>query len=71
LAGFEALGSEPRPIAGRQLTGSENLRRVRVLEYRVFYAVDNHTKLIDEIVYAAGATPIVDAEKRKTTILSF
>jgi mRNA interferase RelE/StbE len=50
LARIEALAREPRPHGCCKLTGSENLRRKRVGDYRVLYAIDDPGRLVDIIV---------------------
>ena len=39
LAKIESLKADPRPAGCRKLTGSEDLWRVRVGEYRVVYTI--------------------------------
>jgi mRNA interferase RelE/StbE len=47
LKRIESLASNPRPSGCRKLEGAENLWRVRVGDYRVVYAIDDRTKMVD------------------------
>lgn len=44
---IEALGTTPRPHGCRKLVGSDNLWRIRVGDYRVIYAIDDETRVVD------------------------
>ncbi len=44
---IEKLGDEPRPAGVRKLRGSTNLWRLRIGDYRVVYAVDDDSRLVD------------------------
>ena len=46
---IEQLSSDPRPTGIWKLVGSGPLRRLRVGEYRVIYAVHDERKLVDII----------------------
>jgi len=46
LKSIEALKQNPLPKGAVKLTGSQNLYRIRVGEYRVIYAVEHSMKLI-------------------------
>ena len=46
---IEALAKEPRPKGCRKLTTEKNLWRIRVGDYRVIYAIDDHKEAIDII----------------------
>ena len=47
LKRIESLASSPRPSGCRKLEGPENLWRVRVGDYRIIYAVDDLTRMVD------------------------
>jgi len=47
LKRIESLASSPRPSGCRKLEGTENLWRVRVGDYRIIYAVDDLTRMVD------------------------
>jgi mRNA interferase RelE/StbE len=47
LRRIERLARTPRPRGCRKLTGSENLWRIRVGDYRVVYAIDDVQRLVD------------------------
>lgn len=49
LARIESLAGTPRPSGCRKVAGATNLWRIRIGDYRVLYAVDDHKKLIDVI----------------------
>jgi mRNA interferase RelE/StbE len=49
LARIEALAADPRPHRCVKLTGSDDLWRIRVGEYRVLYAIDDALQVIDVI----------------------
>jgi mRNA interferase RelE/StbE len=49
LGRIEALAEEPRPRGCCKLTGSENVWRIRVGDYRVLYAIDDPGRLIDVV----------------------
>jgi mRNA interferase RelE/StbE len=49
LARIEALAGEPRPRGCCKLTGSDDLWRIRVGDYRVLYAIDDTERLVDII----------------------
>jgi mRNA interferase RelE/StbE len=49
LARIETLAEEPRPRGCCKLTGSANLWRIRVGDYRVLYAIDDPGRLVDII----------------------
>ncbi len=44
---IEALATDPRPPGAVKLTGSTNLWRVRVGVYRVLYAINDVTRVVD------------------------
>lgn len=44
---IEALAKYPRPMGCVKLVGSNNLRRIRVGDYRVVYAVDDVAHVVD------------------------
>jgi mRNA interferase RelE/StbE len=44
---IEALAGNPRPPGIIKLHGEKNLWRLRVGDYRVVYAIDDHSKRID------------------------
>jgi mRNA interferase RelE/StbE len=46
ISEINSLAEEPRPAGAVKLTGSENLYRVRVGDYRVIYAVENDFLLV-------------------------
>jgi len=52
LRAVSALAEEPRPPGSRKLTGSEDVFRIRVGDYRVLYSVE-HRRLI-VIVFKVG-----------------
>jgi len=49
LARIEALAREPRPRGCCKLSGSENVWRIRIGDYRVLYAIDDPGRLVDII----------------------
>ena len=49
LGRIESLGRTPRPTGCRKLAGATSLWRIRIGDYRVLYAVDDHARLIDVI----------------------
>jgi mRNA interferase RelE/StbE len=49
LARIEALAQEPRPRGCCKLSGSENVWRIRIGDYRVLYAIDDPGRLVDII----------------------
>jgi mRNA interferase RelE/StbE len=46
ISEINSLAEEPRPAGAVKLTGSENLYRVRVGDYRVIYAVEDDFLLV-------------------------
>lgn len=46
---IESLSRRPRPHNSVKLQGRENLWRIRVGVYRVIYAIDDESKLVDII----------------------
>ncbi len=46
---IEALAQDPRPSRCRKITGSENLWRIHVGEYRVIYQVFDDKQVVDVI----------------------
>ena len=49
LRRIERLANAPRPPRCRKLTGSDNLWRIRVGDYRVIYAIDDGQRVVDVI----------------------
>ncbi len=49
---IENLGTNPRPHGYKQLTGEENLFRVRVGDYRIIYEI--HEKILVVTVLKVG-----------------
>jgi len=49
IAAIEELAMKPRPRGCRKLRGESNLRRIRIGEYRVVYAVYDERRLVDII----------------------
>jgi mRNA interferase RelE/StbE len=49
LARIESLSSTPRPSGCRKLQATEALWRIRIGDYRVLYAIDDHRQLVDII----------------------
>ncbi|MBI4700347.1 MAG: type II toxin-antitoxin system RelE/ParE family toxin [Deltaproteobacteria bacterium] len=47
LRRIEALAAAPRPPGRRKLVGRNDLRRIRVGDYRVVYAVDDDRAVVD------------------------
>ena len=46
---IETLTIEPRPSGCRKLQGFENLRRIRIGDYRVIYSVDDNLRIVDVV----------------------
>lgn len=46
---IQALATEPRPPGCRKLRGRGHLWRIRIGEYRVIYAVDDASRIVDII----------------------
>jgi mRNA interferase RelE/StbE len=44
---IEALTKRPRPEGCKKLSGSEDLWRIRVGEYRVIYSIDDARRIVD------------------------
>ncbi|MCI0492428.1 MAG: type II toxin-antitoxin system RelE/ParE family toxin [Planctomycetes bacterium] len=49
LRRIEGLAEDPRPASSRKLVGADRLWRIRVSDYRVLYAVDDATRLVDVV----------------------
>lgn len=49
VAVIEALAVEPRPNGVRKLTGTNNIYRVRVADYRVVYRIEDDTLIIEVV----------------------
>ena len=49
---MSALAEEPRPPGSRKLTGSEDVFRIRVGDYRVLYSVEQRRLIV--IVFKVG-----------------
>jgi len=49
LARTESLAKDPRPRGCLKLSGSDNLWRIRVGDYRVLFSIDDPDLLIDVI----------------------
>jgi mRNA interferase RelE/StbE len=45
-AAIQALGSDPRPVGVKKLSGQESVYRVRVGDYRVVYTIDDQAVLV-------------------------
>ncbi|TAN63662.1 type II toxin-antitoxin system RelE/ParE family toxin [bacterium] len=46
---IENLSIEPRPAGCRKLTGNKHLWRIRVVDYRIVYTIDDSSNLVDII----------------------
>ena len=49
---IESLSVEPRPNGVRKLTGTQDVYRVRVSDYRVVYRIENNTLIVEVIKVA-------------------
>lgn len=49
IAAIESLAVEPRPNGVRKLTGTNNIYRVRVADYRVVYRIEDDTLIIEVV----------------------
>jgi mRNA interferase RelE/StbE len=49
LIRIERLARSPRQAGIRKLSGSENLWRLRVGDYRVIYSIDDQSRIVDVI----------------------
>lgn len=47
---IEGLGHQPRPSGCVKLTGRDRLWRIRIVDYRVVYDIDDHLRKIDVMV---------------------
>ena len=52
ITAIESLAIDPRPNGVRKLTGTQDLYRVRVADYRIVYRIEDD-KLIIEVVRVA------------------
>ncbi len=52
IATIESLATEPRPNGVRKLTGTQDLYRVRVADYRIVYRIEDD-RLVIEVVRVA------------------
>jgi mRNA interferase RelE/StbE len=52
IAAIESLATDPRPIGVRKLTGTQDIYRVRVADYRIVYRIEDD-RLIIEVVRVA------------------
>ncbi len=50
LDALEELEEQPRPVGSKKLRGSEDLWRVRIGDYRVIYAINDVSRLVDVLV---------------------
>jgi mRNA interferase RelE/StbE len=46
LRSIAALADDPRPAGVKHLTGVDDLWRIRVGDYRIVYAIDDHDRLV-------------------------
>ena len=46
---IKILGTEPRPVGCRKLQGEKSLWRIRIGDYRVIYAIDDTSHIVDII----------------------
>ena len=44
---IDALGSQPRPPGCRKLSGTADVWRIRVGDYRILYTVDDRHRIVD------------------------
>jgi mRNA interferase RelE/StbE len=49
---IESLSVEPRPNGVRKLTGTQDVYRVRVSDYRVVYRIEDNTLIVEVIKVA-------------------
>ena len=47
LSAVEKLTSEPRPVSSKKLVGSEHTYRIRIMDYRVVYSIEDDILLIE------------------------
>lgn len=52
IAAIESLATEPRPSGVRKLTGTQDMYRVRVADYRIVYRIEDD-RLVIEVVRVA------------------
>jgi len=52
IAAIESLATDPRPNGVRKLTGTQDMYRVRVADYRIVYRIEDD-RLIIEVVRVA------------------
>ena len=52
IAAIESLATDPRPNGVRKLTGTQDIYRVRVADYRIVYRIEDD-RLIVEVVRVA------------------
>ncbi len=50
LDALEELEEQPRPVGSKKLRGSEDLWRVRIGDYRMIYAINDVSRLVDVLV---------------------
>lgn len=50
LKALAALARDPHPTRARKLRGSEDLRRIRVGDYRIVYALDDPEREVHVLV---------------------
>jgi len=46
---IKTLATEPRPVGCRKLQGEKSLWRIRIGDYRVVYAIDDISHIVDII----------------------
>lgn len=49
ISTIESLSTEPRPSGVRKLTGTQNIYRIRVADYRIIYRIEDQHLVIEVV----------------------